>query len=838
MGIKPTFKNGSLVLMNPKTGNMVSNSDDEALKDFSDESIDSDEFDSEYASDASGELSYDEDELRPLSEIWDIDEKDSEEADDRESSIKLDSRQEELDELSSSEEDDSESSESELEEEASDDEDDVFNDSEAESETGELSNVLSNLKKAKKKTEKQKKKLVSLNIKENELNVPTNGVKLSITDMMEAVNDPAAQDKSGLLKNLEEVKPLAIPLPKRIQERNERSAAFEISKNEVSKWKDDVERLKRAEVIKFPLVSGEEKLKKVSAFAPSDNPFNELESKVNNVLEVSLLNDTKKEALFEQIETAKLSKENMMKKQNDLRLMRDLLFREERKAKRLKKIKSKSYRRIKKKEMLKNKELLEELEGPNEDDQDQDTARAEARMSLKFKNNSSKWAKDMLKHGMTKDKETRAEMEAMLQQGQKLREKIIGQEDSDEDAELEDFENDQEDEEDVIQKKADVGKTGLMNMAFMQKAEAKIKEKNQEDLEKLKRLEQGLDIEDFRDDATSKAKTVLNKGRRIYTPEATKAGKELQEQNLQTLQEYEDEEGGNLQNKLEEKFTTKEKKSNNKKNKSKDSKANKPADKSQDKDSKDSKQEEEEEEEDDNDAANPWLGVNAAKAVKKSSKVKGVDQTSTKAEKQAHKLAKSKKKNAGKPSMDTELINTEATLNINAKFDESSDDEGDIDGGDVESFQQKDLIKEAFEGDDVVKEFEREKKRTIKEEDDQWVTAEQPGFNSWIGGGMKQRKKQKKNQKMKKVKGVKSADARTDKKLQNVIFNEKVNKKSLKYQSDGVPFPYENKEQYERSLRMPIGQEWTTRATFQKMTMPSVITKSGQVIKPLSKKLK
>lgn len=237
MGIKPTFKNGSLVLMNPKTGNMVSNSDDEALKDFSDESIDSDEFDSEYASDASGELSYDEDELRPLSEIWDIDEKDSEEADDRESSIKLDSRQEELDELSSSEEDDSESSESELEEEASDDEDDVFNDSEAESETGELSNVLSNLKKAKKKTEKQKKKLVSLNIKENELNVPTNGVKLSITDMMEAVNDPAAQDKSGLLKNLEEVKPLAIPLPKRIQERNERSAAFEISKNEVSKWK-------------------------------------------------------------------------------------------------------------------------------------------------------------------------------------------------------------------------------------------------------------------------------------------------------------------------------------------------------------------------------------------------------------------------------------------------------------------------------------------------------------------------------------------------------------------------------------------------------------------------
>nr|6ZQB_UN Chain UN, U3 small nucleolar RNA-associated protein 14,U3 small nucleolar RNA-associated protein 14 [Saccharomyces cerevisiae S288C] len=68
---------------------------------------------------------------------------------------------------------------------------------------------------------------------------------------------------------------------------------------------------------------------------------------------------------------------------------------------------------------------------------------------------------------------------------------------------------------------------------------------------------------------------------------------------------------------------------------------------------------------------------------------------------------------------------------------------------------------------------------------------------------------------------------------QNVIINEKVNKKNLKYQSSAVPFPFENREQYERSLRMPIGQEWTSRASHQELIKPRIMTKPGQVIDPL-----
>jgi U3 small nucleolar RNA-associated protein 14 len=41
-------------------------------------------------------------------------------------------------------------------------------------------------------------------------------------------------------------------------------------------------------------------------------------------------------------------------------------------------------------------------------------------------------------------------------------------------------------------------------------------------------------------------------------------------------------------------------------------------------------------------------------------------------------------------------------------------------------------------------------------------------------------------------------------------------------------------EQYEHSLRAPVGPEWNTRDSYQKMTKPRVMTKLGTVINPLS----
>ena len=49
-----------------------------------------------------------------------------------------------------------------------------------------------------------------------------------------------------------------------------------------------------------------------------------------------------------------------------------------------------------------------------------------------------------------------------------------------------------------------------------------------------------------------------------------------------------------------------------------------------------------------------------------------------------------------------------------------------------------------------------------------------------------------------------------------------------------LPHTFETKQQYERSLRMPIGPEWSTKETVQNATKPRIMIKQG-VIKPMEK---
>ena len=49
-----------------------------------------------------------------------------------------------------------------------------------------------------------------------------------------------------------------------------------------------------------------------------------------------------------------------------------------------------------------------------------------------------------------------------------------------------------------------------------------------------------------------------------------------------------------------------------------------------------------------------------------------------------------------------------------------------------------------------------------------------------------------------------------------------------------LPHQFETKQQYDGSLRLPIGPEWSTKETFQKATKPRVLIKQG-VIKPMER---
>lgn len=57
---------------------------------------------------------------------------------------------------------------------------------------------------------------------------------------------------------------------------------------------------------------------------------------------------------------------------------------------------------------------------------------------------------------------------------------------------------------------------------------------------------------------------------------------------------------------------------------------------------------------------------------------------------------------------------------------------------------------------------------------------------------------------------------------------------NVKYHASALPHTFETKQQYERSLRVPIGPEWATKATFQASTMPRVLVKKGVVVEAIS----
>ncbi|KAL9117531.1 MAG: hypothetical protein Q9187_005931 [Circinaria calcarea] len=150
--------------------------------------------------------------------------------------------------------------------------------------------------------------------------------------------------------------------------------------------------------------------------------------------------------------------------------------------------------------------------------------------------------------------------------------------------------------------------------------------------------------------------------------------------------------------------------------------------------------------------------------------------------------------------------------------------------------RNQDLIRQAFAGDEVVASFEQEKQDTIRDEDETMIDNTLPGWGAWTGTGISKREeKRNKGKVMVKIEGIKK-EKRVDRGLEKVIINEKRVKKNAKYLAPTLPHPFETRQQYERSLRLPVGPEWTTKETFQAATKPRVLMKEG-IIAPMEKPL-
>jgi U3 small nucleolar RNA-associated protein 14 len=156
-------------------------------------------------------------------------------------------------------------------------------------------------------------------------------------------------------------------------------------------------------------------------------------------------------------------------------------------------------------------------------------------------------------------------------------------------------------------------------------------------------------------------------------------------------------------------------------------------------------------------------------------------------------------------------------------------------GDDNEELSQAEIIRRAFAGDDVEVEFEAEKKATIAEEDDKIIDNTLPGWGNWVGEGISKREqKRHKGRFLTKQEGIKPQD-RKDAKLKHVIINQKRLKKNVAYLASTLPFPFTNRAEYERSIRMPIGTEWNVKETHLANTKPRVLVKPGRIIAPMEK---
>ncbi|KJE96693.1 hypothetical protein CAOG_06972 [Capsaspora owczarzaki ATCC 30864] len=147
------------------------------------------------------------------------------------------------------------------------------------------------------------------------------------------------------------------------------------------------------------------------------------------------------------------------------------------------------------------------------------------------------------------------------------------------------------------------------------------------------------------------------------------------------------------------------------------------------------------------------------------------------------------------------------------------------------SAEQRKLIERAFANDNVVAEFEAEKRALVEADAPKDEDVTLPGWGAWGGEGIADPFPKKREIK----KAAPGANKpRADAKLKHVIINEKLDRKAAKLQVGNLPHPFADRMHFEKTMAMPVGKEWNTASTFHKLVKPKVSVKTGTIIEPLN----
>ncbi|KAJ2994069.1 hypothetical protein HDV02_001880 [Globomyces sp. JEL0801] len=699
--------------------------------------------------------------------------------------------------------------------------------------------------------------------------------KLALTDLVGVVAEETGfgelKSQLGILRK-HAAAPISVPLVPRMQEKLNRAAAREETEKDVSKWNPIVRQNRQAEQLSFPM-----------------NPFNDMEIEINNMLEQSGLTE-KKLKETEELELKKLSKAEVIERQQHLAKMRSLMFFKEQKQKQIAKIKSKTYRKIANKAAEKNKMSLEELHQLDPDLARQEKEklefdRAKERMTLKHKN-TSKWAKRMIGRQREEGTEGQKALLNQLKRGEQLKRKIEGFDSDeseynatdDEENALGDGINHLKKLEEDIQESEEPTK-GIFAMKFMKKGLEQQKKESALAIEEAKREIQSYENGDYT--LTEPETKVNTHGRHVFNqsqkirPKVTNQVSDVSE--FQDTQEFNVKSSGSLNihtntsqplfqvESFDDDAEISKSKSISSHNVNKIKIAEVPEVQEIPKESLETEDvivkeitkpkkikksklrkqmEKKEEPVETNDVENPWLIGDGSTAVKKSIVVSHKShERMGKSEKSLAKLLNEKKKvlTSNDAEEDEEWIvqapavesnvdgNETQTKKQKKKAKKTKNVNGDDEIAHVDDLDTMDIMQMAFANDDVGKDFQIEKEKLAKIETGVVEESVLPGWGGWSGPGMNQKPKVKK---VKKSGGV-ALSKRKDKNLQNVIINEKRQKKVSKYYQKQLPHGFDNATQYERTMNTPLGKEWNTPSSFNSLVKPKIVTRMGAVIHPL-----
>ncbi|KDR81341.1 hypothetical protein GALMADRAFT_239160 [Galerina marginata CBS 339.88] len=711
---------------------------------------------------------------------------------------------------------------------------------------------------------------------ENEFRAHSSRAKLNLDDLLAPLSSQTSALQS--LKKSTRVlasypssiaKTLSAPLPRRTQERLDRQAAYEQTKDEVDKWSESMKHIREAEHLSFPLQAQTTGRVSNLELNVKFKPTTELETAVDVLLKSAKMreediHDTEDSMLI----MNNLSVEEVAHRRAELRKMRELTFRAEIKARRVSKIKSKTYRKLKRKEKDRLGDTINEQEG-SEDEEGKlkkELLRAKERATLRHKH-TGKWARQM-RNKEDLDENSRRAIEEMLARGEKLRRRVkgVGTDDEDESEGDEDDGTDLEGdianikqgafdelcrlkEDDIVAKNDKPMGKSVFGMKFMKVAMARQSEASNREVDQfIKEMggEIGKDEDEETQDLDSSSGILVSRtgGRLVFRPTTTpnhhsnsrplaSLASDTSSVTLKSTDLLSPPPPSPLMNRLSEPSEP-------------------PAQNS-----------------------NPWLarGSSKTKLVKKTNEVV-ISKDSQAAAKLKNKVKKATLKRAEErqKAMDEGLleVSTDAVLlststappmprngqkmTATGPQEPTGQPTGDSDNSDIDleaeaqehalslrskgrangmqAFKQRDLVALAFAGDNVVESFKVAKKQEIVSDAPREVDTTIPGWGSWGGNGT--RKAPPKAQQIKKISGINPA-TRADYNKKNIIISEKYDKKARKYLVKDLPYPYTSKAQFEHAMEHPLGVEWNTQVAFQRGTLPRVVKKPGIIINPLEK---